>query len=234
MVVGDSNQTLVSSTTRSICFPSNVDDLVIINQDDVLHAQSQLSTSQHAADTISIVVTSSSGGNANLDDALPVQSQLSDSQQADDASWSSSTGTHSDFQSDQPKPHKPALSATAAPYVPVPGQDLSAMDVFSDYSEVERVVLGGLGTACQASDAWNISSQRTTDSLSEQSGDLISEQSPLPFSSGEIPASFRAPAKPILKTTNLKEFKIKLNNLTFTDMDIVSPHDKYFDLTEEW
>ena len=100
------------------------------------------------------------------------------------------------------------FNAGAEPFVPADslshGRGID--DVLRDHSEVEKVLQGGVGTATTDTAAWHNSSQSgsplpTITVRSNSSEQLLS----LPFANGEIQTSFLTPAKPVIKTSSLKE-----------------------------
>ena len=115
-----------------------------------------------------------------------------------------------------------SLNTQAVPFIPQPrsitdqGRDIN--EVLKDHSEVERVLHGGVGTATPSLDTWQSSPQATT-----ESNPGISQCTTLPFASGDIPPSFTAPAKPVAKTSCLKEFKVSYNNRVFIDRELPTP-----------
>ena len=90
-------------------------------------------------------------------------------------------------------------------------------DVLRDHKEVENVLNGGVGTAATDTGTWQVN---MTDSSLQQVTELIS---PLPFANEEIPPSFNVPAKPVVRTNSLDEFRVKLTNLTFIDRLLPAP-----------
>ena len=81
----------------------------------------------------------------------------------------------------------------------------STEDIMYDYIEVDRVVQGGMGSSLSQSIGWPALSEATT----QMEDTSLPQQDPLPFSSTDIPSSFLVPAKPVARTNNLKEVKIR-------------------------
>ena len=85
--------------------------------------------------------------------------------------------------------------------------------VLKDHSEVERVLLGGVGTTPTSTITWQSAGFHSS-SLNTQ---LSAVELHLPFAGSEIPSGFVIPAKPVVRTGTLKEFGIKYGNTAFTD-----------------
>ena len=118
------------------------------------------------------------------------------------------------------------FNAGAEPFVPADSTDhgRSIDDVLKDHHEVEKVLQGGVGTATTGTAAWHNSSQScsplpTIAAGSNSSVQLLS----LPFANGEIPTCFLTPAKPVIKTSSLKEVTVKFNDGSFTDRLLPTP-----------
>jgi hypothetical protein len=87
--------------------------------------------------------------------------------------------------------------------------------IMRDYTEVERVVQGGMGTTSAHTDAW--STQQFSSSPVHVSSGV------LPFSNADIPPGFVTPARPVLKTNSLEEFALRYNSKIFTDRLLPPP-----------
>ena len=94
------------------------------------------------------------------------------------------------------------------------GQVRPIEDVLRDHSEVEKVLNGGKGTPVSGTGAWYNGAGASTDST---------EVSQLPFSAGEIPVGFKIPAKPVAKTSFLKETRVEFNGNVFIDRILPVP-----------
>ena len=105
------------------------------------------------------------------------------------------------------------LNTNAIPFVPCGlasstagdtlGHERPIDDVLKDHAEVEKVLNGGKGTPATDIGAWHIGADVPTQS---------SPVSQLPFSAGDIPDCFVIPAKPVARTSSLKEVRVKFND----------------------
>ena len=116
------------------------------------------------------------------------------------------------------------LNSNAIPFVPCGlasstacdtlGQDRPIKEVLQDHAEVENVLNGGKGTPASGIEAWH------------NGADIPLQSSPasqLPFSEGDIPDCFYIPAKPVARTSSLKEMRVRMNDKFFIDRILPAP-----------
>ena len=123
------------------------------------------------------------------------------------------------------------FDTNAEPFVPQSSSSRDNSDVLKDHAEVEKVFLGGLGTATSSSELWKSTLQPLEDSGNVPEAQHVCVA--LPFSGVDIPSNFTVPAKPVAKTSSLKEVKISYNNSTFIDRQLppstktLTPHQRF-------
>ena len=117
------------------------------------------------------------------------------------------------------------LQIDALPFVPLPklipveDSGRSTADIIRDHAEVERVLLGGTGTATQSSISWLTEQPE----VSVSSNQVTSLSAALPFSNVEIPSSHAVLAKPVARTGHLKEVRVMLHKGHFIDRQLPQP-----------
>ena len=131
------------------------------------------------------------------------------------------------------------LNIDAEAFIPVPGGDIpgnllnaerDVIEILNDHSEVERVVLGGLGTALPTPTSWQVVQQNLSLPLMTVDGNLVDE---LPFSSSKSIPSSSSAAMPVVRTNSLKEYTVKFNGQTFVDRCLpkpssgINPHNRF-------
>ena len=122
------------------------------------------------------------------------------------------------------------LNTEATPFVPncpnvdTVGHHRPIEDILKDHSEVEKVLQGGEGTPSSFTGAWQ---------YVEPSSPISSESSSLPFAGSDIPVDFITPAKPVAKTSSLKEVRLSFNDKVFVDrllpppVKLLTPHVRF-------
>ena len=113
------------------------------------------------------------------------------------------------------------LNTDAEPFIPDQCRDIN--DVLKDHSEVERVLLGGVGTSAPGLQSWEEGQHKSPLQTSSADGQSAGLGALLPFSGDDIPLSFTAPAKPVVKTGSLKEIQINYNGKIFIDRQLPAP-----------
>ena len=97
-------------------------------------------------------------------------------------------------------------------------QSRSVVDIMRDHTEVETVLHGGVGTKTVVPQVWQLGQLQPI-----QLANCAESADPLPFASCDIPTEFSVPAKPVAKTSHLKEFKINYYGKSFTDRILPPP-----------
>ena len=111
--------------------------------------------------------------------------------------------------------------------------DRGVVDILRDHSEVANVLRGGLGTAALTDTTWDYGKPHQSPTVGTTSQTVDTSHPPLPFANCEVPSLFAAAAKPVVKTNNLKEYKIIYGDRAFNDRRLpppikqVSPHPRF-------
>ena len=124
----------------------------------------------------------------------------------------------------QQRPLISTLDVGAEPFVPQPGSvrvdGRDTADILRDHSEVERVLLGGVGTHSASAESWFTGTYQPKVQTCAINTDTPAS---LPFAACEIPTGFTVPAKPVAKTGSLQEFSIKFGDRVFVDRLLPQP-----------
>ena len=113
-------------------------------------------------------------------------------------------------------PLESRLSVSAKPFISTSAAHRPVGEILGDYSEVETVVLGGTGTSQPVQELWVPSTNRSPVGQNTQDSFPFTECS-------EIPLCVPCPAKPVIKTSSLPEFKLQLPDSVFIDRKLPAP-----------
>ena len=86
----------------------------------------------------------------------------------------------------------------------------------SDHREVDNVIQGGMGTVSVTPNTWQQGEPQPSTLIPQPLDQL-------PFASCKVPSAYNIPAKPVAKTSNLRELRITANGRSFTDRVLPTP-----------